>query len=110
MPLFIVALAFTPHESTPLANVTILGGAVANFAFNVRRQHPSHPRPLIAYEVALMMEPMTIAGALVGCVLNKIFPGWLITILLVLLLGLTARRTLLKGIAAITAPAAVHNG
>ena len=45
-----------------------------------------------------MMEPTTIAGALVGCVLNKIFPGWLITIMLVVLLGLTARRTLLKGV------------
>ena len=98
VPLFIVALAFTPHESTPLANVTILGGAVANFAFNVRRQHPSHPRPLIAYEVALMMEPMTIAGALVGCLLNKVCPGWLITLLLVLLLGMTTWRTLQKGL------------
>ena len=100
VPLFVLVLAFTPHDATPLSNVAILGGSMANLLLNARRRHPSGLRPLISFEVALMMEPMTIAGALVGCVLNKIFPGWLITILLVLLLGLTARRTLLKGIAA----------
>ena len=36
-------------------------------------------------------------GALVGTLLNKIFPGWLITLLLVLLLGITAKRTWTKG-------------
>jgi uncharacterized membrane protein YfcA len=64
----------------------------------VQRQHPLREKPLIAYEVALMMEPMTMLGALVGTLLNKVCPGWLITLLLVLLLGLTAKRTWTKGL------------
>ena len=101
VPLFVLVLAFTPHDATPLSNVTILGGALANLLLNARRSHPADAAtPLISFEVALMMEPTTIAGALIGVVLNKIFPGWLITTMLVVLLGMTARRTITKGVAA----------
>ena len=99
LPLFILVLAFTPHDASPLANVTVLGGSIANLSFYHRRRHPSGRRALISYEVALMMEPMTMAGALAGVLLNKIFPGWLITTLLVVILGLTTHRTLTKGLA-----------
>ena len=98
LPLFILLLAFTPHDASPLTNVTVLGGAVANLGFYYGRKHPSKRKPLIAFEVALMMEPMTMAGAIAGVMMNKIFPGWLITLLLVLILGLTTHRTLDKGL------------
>ena len=98
LPLFILLLAFTPHDASPLTNVTVLGGAIANLAFYYNRQHPSGRKPLISYEVALMMEPMTMVGALAGVLLNKIFPGWLITVLLVIILGITTKRTLTKGL------------
>ena len=98
LPMLILLLAFTPHEASPLANATVLGGAVANLAHYAGQLHPSGRRALISYEVALMMEPMTLAGALAGVLLNKIFPGWLITILLVLVLGITTQRTLKKGL------------
>ena len=98
LPLFILLLAFTPHDASPLTNVTVLGGAIANLAFYYNRQHPSGRKPLISYEVALMMESMTMVGALAGVLLNKIFPGWLITVLLVIVLGITTKRTLTKGL------------
>merc|ERR1712200_384804 len=45
-----------------------------------------------------MMEPLTVAGALVGTFVNVISPPWLITIMLVLLLTATAIKTLKKGV------------
>jgi len=94
-------LAFTPHDATHLSSTATLGGALANLALNLRRRDPNpntnpkpnpklNPnlalnlrrrdpsglrgglRPLISYEVALMLEPLTIAAALVGCVMNKV--------------------------------------
>ena len=69
-------LAFTPHDATHLSSTATLGGALANLALNLRRRDPSGLRgglrPLISYEVALMLEPLTIAAALVGCVMNKV--------------------------------------
>ena len=35
VPLYILAGGFGSYEAVPLSNVTILGGAVANFAINV---------------------------------------------------------------------------
>jgi len=46
----------------------------------------------------LMMEPLTIAGALIGTFVNVLCPPWLITVMLVVLLVATAHRTLGKGI------------
>jgi len=48
--------------------------------------------------VALMMEPMTMAGALAGVLLNKVLPAWLITLLLIAILGHTTYRTLSRGL------------
>jgi uncharacterized membrane protein YfcA len=98
LPMLILLLSFTPHEASPLANATVLGGAAASLALNAGKRHPSGRKPLISYEVALMMEPMTVAGALAGVLLNRIFPGWLITVLLVAVLGITTQRTLKKGL------------
>lgn len=97
IPLLILVFGFPERRATPLSNVVILGGAVANLGFNLCKPHPSRRKPLIAFEVALMMEPMTMLGALVGTTLNKIFPSWLTTLMLVLLLSFTARRTWAKG-------------
>jgi uncharacterized membrane protein YfcA len=44
------------------------------------------------------MEPLTIAGALIGAFLNKVLPELLLTVLLVLLLSFTADNTLRKAI------------
>lgn len=43
------------------------------------------------------MEPMTLAGTILGVNLNTVLPEWLITLMLVLLLAKTAQRTYRKG-------------
>jgi uncharacterized membrane protein YfcA len=55
-----------------LSNVTIVGGTLANLAFNVRRKHPLRAGPLIDWDLILVMEPSTILGALFGGYLNKV--------------------------------------
>jgi hypothetical protein len=55
-----------------LSNVTIVGGTLANLAFNVRRKHPLRQGPLIDWDLILVMEPSTILGALFGGYLNKV--------------------------------------
>ena len=55
-----------------LSNLTIVGGAIANFAFNVHRRHPGGDKPLIDWDLIMVMEPTTILGALVGSYINKV--------------------------------------
>jgi len=90
---------FLPQYAVPLSNVTILGGAVANNAFNLFKRHPNPrvDRPMIDYDLVLLMEPTTIAGAVIGSVLNKILPEAVIASLLVLVLGATTWKTWTTG-------------
>lgn len=61
------------------------------------RRHPLADRPLIDFNLVMIFEPTTMAGAVVGAYINKITPPVVVTILLVLVLSMMAQRTLAKG-------------
>jgi hypothetical protein len=63
---------FTPAQAVALSNITILGGSLANFIANSSRRHPVLNRPLIDWDLILVMEPTTMLGALLGGYLNKV--------------------------------------
>uniref|UniRef100_K3W6R7 Membrane transporter protein n=1 Tax=Globisporangium ultimum (strain ATCC 200006 / CBS 805.95 / DAOM BR144) TaxID=431595 RepID=K3W6R7_GLOUD len=99
VPLYILLMGLSSHEAIPLSKATIFGSAIASFIINVRSRHPlSRDRPLIDYETMLMMEPMTLAGTIIGVNMNAVFPEWLITVCIVWLLSKTSIRTFSKGI------------
>ena len=98
IPIFILIMDFSPKLAIPLSSISILGGALANSIFNFRKRHPLVDRPLIDWDLILVMEPLTIAGALIGAILNKVLPEFFIIVMLVLLLGFTANKTIRKGI------------
>ena len=59
--------------------------------------HPTHPeRPLIDWDLVLQLEPMTIAGALIGTDLNEKLPDIVLLVLMLVLLSVTAYKTLNK--------------
>ncbi|KAH7478972.1 hypothetical protein PRIC1_009474 [Phytophthora ramorum] len=98
VPLYIMLMSMSSHEAVPLSKATIFGGAIASFMLNVRKRHPLvRSRPLIDYETMLLMEPMTLAGTIMGVNMNAVFPEWLITVCIVWLLTKTALRTYSKG-------------
>ena len=98
MPIYTLILNFSPKHAIPLSNITVFGGACANCLLNLPKRHPSNKvsRPLVDWDLVLVMEPLTIAGALVGAVLNKILPDTVLAVLLVLLLSATANESLKK--------------
>jgi len=98
VPIYILVMKFSPKHAIPLSNITILGGALANTVLNVPKRHPLADRPLVDWDLILVMEPPAIAGALVGAVLNKVLPEGVVMISLVILLSYTAYETLKKAI------------
>ena len=91
-------LFYLVYAGIPLSNITVFGGAIANMLLNSRKRHPLADRPLIDWDLILVMEPMTIAGALMGAFLNKILPEQFLVFMLVLLLSGTAYKSLKKAI------------
>ena len=86
VPIYMLALGFQPKHAIALSNFTILGGSIANTVVNVRRRHPVLERPLIDGDLILIMEPLTIFGAVFGSLMGKILPNTLLTVSLVLVL------------------------
>lgn len=65
---------FKTHVAVALSNMTIMAGALVNLGFNLTKKHPHLDRPLIDWDLILIMEPTTILGALAGSYLNKVKP------------------------------------
>lgn len=98
VPLLILVFEFTPKMAIPLSNFTILGSSLTNLSLNLSKRHPDVDRPLVDWDLIMVMEPLTAAGAVCGTYLAKTLPDWLLTLSLVVVLFLTSHRTLKKGI------------
>ena len=101
MPVYILILGFHAKQAVALSNVTILGGAIANVVFAMHRRHPYCDRPLIAWDLILITEPIIIFGAVLGSFLNKLFPNALLEAILVLVYAYLSYSTISKAIALI---------
>eukprot|EP01031_Cornospumella_fuschlensis_P035721 gene35721-43322_t len=97
VPIFILVFGFSTRYAIPLSNFCILGSSITNMILNLVKRHPLADRPLVDWDLILVMEPLTMAGAIVGAFLSKILPDWLLVISLVALLAFTTWKTLEKG-------------
>ena len=80
-----------------MASVTVLGGAVANNILNYPKRDPRYrERSCIDWDLILQLEPMTMAGTLMGAALNDLLSDLLLVFLLLVLLCFTAYKTLSK--------------
>ena len=66
VPIYVLVMGFKPKFAIPLSNMTVLGGAIANVAMNARKRHPLADRALVDWDLLVLMEPLTLAGALAG--------------------------------------------
>ena len=63
VPLFILVFQFKPRYAIPLSNFCILGSSITNMVLNLPKRHPTANRPLVDWDLILVMEPLTMAGA-----------------------------------------------
>jgi uncharacterized membrane protein YfcA len=98
VPLFILVVRLSPYDAVPLSQATILGGSVVNIIMYARQPHPTIPgRPMIDFSAVLLLQPLMLAGTIVGVMLNVVFPSWLIVATLAITLAIASVRTLKKG-------------
>ncbi len=93
---YIVVMDFPPKVAIPLSCVTGLGVNTLGNIMNRKKRHPLGNRPIIDWDLVLVMEPVILLGAIIGTYLNKILEGKIIIVLLVLLLSVIAHNTLKK--------------
>lgn len=70
MPVY-VGLFGDAHLAVPIAKITTNGVAWSAFFHNIFATHPDdRRRPLINYDVALLLEPLTLVGTIFGVLAN----------------------------------------
>ncbi|CAI5465055.1 unnamed protein product [Closterium sp. Yama58-4] len=100
VPLFNLLLGYDAKSATALSKAMIMGGAIASACFNLPLQHPFHPHlPLIDFRVARLMQPMLLLGISIGITCNVVFPPWLLTAFLTLLLSCMAGKAAQRAVA-----------
>lgn len=98
VPLLSIFTQFGAGYTIPISKAMIVGSALFNYLVHVFRGHPVlTERPLIDYEVSVLMEPPILLGTVVGVLLNLMFPEWLIVVLMVFVLTYTGYKTIMKG-------------
>ncbi|KAK1944997.1 Sulfite exporter TauE/SafE family protein 3 [Phytophthora citrophthora] len=97
VPAMILIMGFDIKRATPVSNMAIVGGAIANAWFNIRKRHPTADRPLIDSDLSLAMIPLVMGGAVVGTILAKLLPSYILSLLFVVVLVLGGTRAVSKG-------------
>jgi uncharacterized membrane protein YfcA len=100
VPLYILVYQFKPKRAIALSNFTILGASIMNMVLNFPKRNPNAKidRPLVDWDLVTIMQPLTIAGTLIGALVGLFLPDSIVMLLLIILLGFTTYTTLLKGI------------
>ena len=94
VPVLILVAKFETHNAVPLSNAFLFGVGVFNVVQLSRRRHPLADRPVIDFWLSFVMIPPKLAGTVFGVLLNSVMPNWSILVILIVLLGITAWRTL----------------
>lgn len=62
----------------------LFGGSLAKTSFSIRLRNEESKKPLINYDVALVLIPAMLVGSIIGLYLNHMSPKLIIYILLIL--------------------------
>jgi uncharacterized membrane protein YfcA len=89
-------LDFPISVASRISKSTILGIAITNTIHYLPLNHPYQFKPLVDYEVSIMMQPYILVGTIFGVLLNTMFPNWLLSLLLLSILVAVGIKILFK--------------
>lgn len=97
-PIFILIWFFSAHDAIPLSQTVIFSASLTTIYFRIQERNSKVDRPLIDWDLLILLQPPIICGALFGVLINFTFPEWLILILLEMLLIFITYKTAIKTI------------
>lgn len=97
VPIMILVNSYPAEYSISSSNPIIIGGSLAVCIFNIRLKHHEYDRPLINYNVAAIIEPISWLGTIVGVIMNGSSPNWLLYIMQFAIYTYTCISTFKKG-------------
>ena len=99
VPLFTALLQFSVKSAAALSQSCVAGGCIGGTLYSFMQRHPhDKERPVMDYNLALVLMPALVQGISFGVMLNYILPSLILSCLLIITLLLISARTLHQGI------------
>ncbi|BAT78310.1 hypothetical protein LR48_Vigan561s004600 [Vigna angularis] len=98
VPMLSLIIGFDPKSATAISKCMIMGAALSTVYYNLKLRHPTLNKPIIDYDLALLIQPMLMLGISIGVAFNVVFPDWIVTILLIVLFLGTSTKAFCKGV------------
>ena len=102
----LILLRFSAKPATGLSQSSVFGASLAGLIINTQSRHPVANRPVIDLDVALILAPMKMSGALLGVIVQSTLPNWVIIVLMATLIetcGVTRYENISESVQATSA-------
>lgn len=96
MPILVLFLNFETKEAIPICKLMIFTGAFTAFIMGRKTKNPFRNSTAIDYNIAVLVIPAVMFGTIIGVILNKIIPPWLILCCLTFILSFNTFKTFSK--------------
>ena len=83
---FVMFLGYNSSEVVALSQFTMIGSSFAPAAIKFFLRHPTKDKPLIDYDVIIIILSPLVIGVTIGVIINISLPYWVILLVLILLL------------------------
>lgn len=84
LPIFMIFLSFNITEAIPLSIVNVMGVLLFRYFLTIKERHPRRDKPLINYEISILFCPSITVGTIIGVLINRFSPTWLILVFVLL--------------------------
>jgi uncharacterized membrane protein YfcA len=79
---FVMLFGYNASDSVAFSQFTIMGTAIIAVLLKVFLRHPTKNKPLIDYDIVIVIISPLLAGTTIGVVVNIVLPYWLILLIL----------------------------
>ncbi len=94
----ISVLKYPTKTAIGISYSVLFGGSLAKTSFSIRLRNDESKKPLINYDVAMILIPAMLVGSIVGLYLNEMFPDLLILMVMTILLLLALFKIYKKAV------------
>lgn len=101
MPALLTFFNFSLHDAAPVNTALITAGVTSAVSIALRMKHPQYPKvdkPLISFDVVVILLPGLMLGSKIGAMINPLFPPWVLLIGIVSFLSYACYLSLAKAV------------
>lgn len=99
VPILLLIFGYSFETAVPLSQFVVLGNALSQCLVNIQHRNPyRHRKPLIWWELVIVLSPAQLGGSNLGNLLAKIFPDSVMYILALVMLLYATKLSISKGL------------